>query len=132
MIFDRSSKFFLIFLYKTRSSTIMSHPDHFFSWGLLVETKFISTNRLGCDNSCSFLMSAKKHQTCSLAQCQLRSFHYFLNDFKEAVPHDIPVVMVEKRSYAICSWCCVENGVKQDLFQLIFAPSLTNANLFLL
>ena len=37
--------------------------DYFFSWGLLVETKFISTNmlvyndvRLGFDNSCSFLM----------------------------------------------------------------------------
>ena len=37
--------------------------DYFFSCGLLVETKFISTNilvyndvRLGFDNSCSFLM----------------------------------------------------------------------------
>ena len=37
--------------------------DYFFSWGLLVETEFISTNmlvyndvRLGFDNSCSFLM----------------------------------------------------------------------------
>ena len=37
--------------------------DYCFSWGLLVETKFISTNmlvyddvRLGFDNSCSFLI----------------------------------------------------------------------------